>query len=241
MLNGVWLNSIFPNKLTCCQATGETPLMMSIAAWSPAPCWGLPQRLVLAQQILQEIDRFQERCIIDTTGEFQIREQVPQIAFEGERQLGVMSPLATRLVEFNVAHKVGNHREAFWFKQGKRGRLYFSEWCVCRYRRIDKQIQHLPSGLKVLGCLDHRSLRCLFRGELGCLLVLIDKVNKCLDQIIVNLTKAMISEAQQVQTCGCNRNPLQLVDRVELDQGGIVFYTLVGDSGGHEKSMGKFV
>ena len=72
---------------------------------------GLPQRLVLAQQILQEIDRFQERCIIDTTGEFQIREQVPQIAFEGERQLGVMSPLATRLVEFNVAHKVGNHRE----------------------------------------------------------------------------------------------------------------------------------
>ena len=112
---------------------------------------GLPRRLVLAQQILQEIDRFQERCIIDTTGEFQIREQVPQIAFEGERQLGVMSPLATRLVEFNVAHKVGNHREAFWFKQGKRGRLYFSEWCVCRYRRIDKQIQHLPSGLKVLG------------------------------------------------------------------------------------------
>ena len=68
---------------------------------------------------------------------------------------------------------------------------------------------------------------------------MIDKVNKCLDQIIVNLTKAMISEAQQVQTCGCNRNPLQLVDRVELDQGGVVFYTLVGDSGGHEKSMGE--
>src|SRR6516165_4331575 len=49
----------------------------------------------------------------------------------------------------------------------------------------------------------------------------------------------MISEAQQVQTCDCNRNPLQLVDRVELDQGGVVFYTLVGDSGGHEKSMGE--
>jgi hypothetical protein len=30
---------------------------------------------LMAQQILQEIDRFQERCIIDTTGEFQIREQ----------------------------------------------------------------------------------------------------------------------------------------------------------------------
>jgi hypothetical protein len=26
MLNGVRLNSIVPNKLTCCQATGETPL-----------------------------------------------------------------------------------------------------------------------------------------------------------------------------------------------------------------------
>jgi len=39
MLNGVWLNSIVPNKLTCCQATGETPLMMFIAAWSPVPCF----------------------------------------------------------------------------------------------------------------------------------------------------------------------------------------------------------
>ena len=89
-------------------------------------------------------------------------------------------------------------------------------------------------------CLDHRSLRCLFRGELGCLLVLNDEVNKCLDQIIVNLTKAMIKEAQQVQTCGCNRNSLQLVDRVELDQGGIVFYTPLEIPVSREK-YGRFV
>ena len=66
-------------------------------------------------------------------------------------------------------------------------------------------------------------------------------MDKSLDQIVVNLAKAMIGKTQQIQKCRGRFHALQLVGRIELDQRGIVFAALIGKFRHLQKLFGKFV
>ena len=84
----------------------------------------LPRRLVFPEEALQEIDSLHQRCIFHPASELQIGKQLPQIAFERRRQLGVMGPLKPDSVERDITH-VGRYQgKTLWLKQGKRFFLY---------------------------------------------------------------------------------------------------------------------
>jgi hypothetical protein len=73
------------------------------------------------------------------------------------------------------------------------------------------------------------------------LFVLINEMDEGLDQVVVDLAEAVIGETQQIQAGRRCRHPLQLVDGVELDQRGVVFYALVGQAGRCQKGLAELV
>ena len=83
--------------------------------------------------------------------------------------------------------------------------------------------------------------RCGLGGKLGSRFVLVDQVDERLDEIVVDLAKSVIGEAQQVELDNLAGHALQLVDGVELDQRGVILYAFVGELSGQEKSPSKFV
>ena len=72
--------------------------------------------------------------------------------------------------------------------------LHDGEWHIARYRGIDEQAEHLASRLQVLTRLGDRALHGVLCLLLGLLLVLIDEVDERLDQMIINLAKAVVGK-----------------------------------------------
>ena len=66
-------------------------------------------------------------------------------------------------------------------------------------------------------------------------------MDKSLDQIVVNLAKAMIGKTQQIQKGRGRFHALQLVGRIELDQRSVIFAALIGKFRHRQKVFGKFV
>jgi hypothetical protein len=90
-------------------------------------------------------------------------------------------------------------RESLWLEQGKRLRSHLLEGHLGRDGRIDEEIQYRSGGLQVLARLIQRLARRLVRGLLGLFFILIDEMDERVDEIVVDLAKALMGEAQQVQ------------------------------------------
>jgi len=60
---------------------------------------------------LQEADRLEERRVFHSHAKLDIREELAQIALEGERETGVVIPLEARFVKGDTAHVIGNRRK----------------------------------------------------------------------------------------------------------------------------------
>lgn len=85
--------------------------------------------------------------------------------------------------------------------------------------------------------LVHRRLR----GQLGPLLVLVDQVQESINQVVVDLAKAMVGKTQQIQPRRSLRHALQLVNGVELEQRRIILAALLGYSRRGQKGLGERV
>ena len=69
--------------------------------------------------------------------------------------------------------------------------------------------------------------------------VLANQMDERLNQVVINLAETVVGETQQVQACRGFRLALLFVGSVELDQRGVVFAALIGDSGYRQKAVGK--
>jgi hypothetical protein len=61
------------------------------------------------------------------------------------------------------------------------------------------------------------------------------------DQVVVDLAETVIGETQQIQTGRRQRHALELVDRVKLDQRGVVFHALVGQACRRQKGLTELI
>jgi hypothetical protein len=134
---------------------------------------------------------------------------------------------------------VRNQGKTFRFQQREGFLLHGRKWRFGRNRRIDEQREHLAGGPEIGGNLAQRLLHCQLCRRFGLLLILIDQVDEGLDQVVVDLAKAIIGETQQVQPYRPRIHALQLVDRVELDQRGIIFPAVHGDVRLGKEGLGK--
>lgn len=66
---------------------------------------------------------------------------------------------------------------------------------------VDEQVEHSSGSLEIFCSIAERLLHCLRRCLLGLLLVMIDQMNECVDQIIIDLAKSIIGETQQIKPC----------------------------------------
>jgi hypothetical protein len=62
------------------------------------------------------------------------------------------------------------------------------------------------------------------------LFVLVDEMNEGFDQVVVDLAEPVIGEAQQIQASCWRRHALELINRVELDQRGVILYAFIGQA-----------
>ena len=115
------------------------------------------------------------------------------------------------------------------------------EWCVVGDRSVDEEVEDPAGGVEIAARGDQRLLRCGLGGKLGSRFVLVDQVDERLDEIVVDLAKSVIGEAQQVELDNLAGHALQLVDGVELDQRGVILHAFVGELSGQKKGPSKFV
>ncbi len=181
----------------------------------------------MAQDLLQEGDRFEQRRILAQAGEVQAREQMTQIELELRVQRAVERPLERRLIELDLAHILRNLCEASGIEHGERLLPDLRKGRPIRDGRIEEQIQHLPRSLEIPGRLRHGLRGRNLGRDLGLLLVIVDQMDEGLDQVVVDLAEAMRGKTQQIQADRRDGHPLQLVDGVELDQRAVVLHAFV--------------
>lgn len=157
---------------------------------------------------------------------------MPQIAFERMVQRPIVRPLAGGLVEGDGTQVRGDEGNAIGGEQGERLPLDCREGRRVRNRLVDEQLQDLASRVEVGAGIGHGLLRRQLGRSLRLLLIPVDEVDERIDETVVNLAEAMVGETEQVEAGGRSRHAPQLVDRVELDQRGVVFHALRGEPGG---------
>src|ERR1035438_1123903 len=121
-----------------------------------------------------------------------------QIELELGVQRAVVGPLARGLVELDVPHVIGDQSKPFGVEQSERLLFDLREWCPVCDRLVEKQVQDLPSGFQISAGLCHGFYGGSLGRELGLLFVLTDEMDEGLDQVVVDLAKAMKGKTQQV-------------------------------------------
>jgi len=66
-------------------------------------------------------------------------------------------------------------------------------------------------------------------------------MDKRLNQIVVDLAKAMVGKTQQVQPRRSRRHTLQFIDRIELDQRRVILAAFIGNVCRCEKGLGELM
>jgi len=99
----------------------------------------------------------------------------------------------------------------------------------------------MTGGLQTFGSIGECSLYRCFCFQFALFLVLIDQMHERLDQVVVDLAKAMIGKTQQVQLRRGQRHTLQFIDRVKLDQRCVIFATFIRNSSRCKEGLGKVV